>query len=111
MTLKLSHLKTLCEQATSGPWEKLCMNGDGRHYAVGVSGHSLLGWADRSCCESCYRNFDADAAFVVAINPETAKKLIEIATSAKELLDYLDDEIGMDKPQLTWLRGALRGVE
>jgi hypothetical protein len=52
-----------------------------------------------------------DSQFISALNPQTCMKLIEIAASAKELLDYLDDEIGMDKPQLTWLRGALRGVE
>lgn len=49
--------------------------------------------------------------FYDVANPDTILKLIEIAKAAKELLDFLDNDIGMDRPQLTWLRSAMRGVE
>ena len=49
--------------------------------------------------------------FQFTFSPGTVIKLIEIAKASRELLDYLDNEIGMDKPQLTWLRSALKGVE
>jgi hypothetical protein len=99
MTIKLSTLKTLCENASPGPWRHYDIYGDDAEYGE-VFGASIAG-------EKLILDSRDNAAFIAALNPQTALKLIEIAEKAKRVCHHF----GMNEEANTDLIEALRGVE
>lgn len=84
--INIDHLEKLARESTPGPW-----------IVEGVAGSII--------------NRHADAAFIASASPDVILKLCAVVRAARELTTFLDDDLGMDKPQLTWMRQALAELE
>lgn len=81
---KLAELEKLEQVATPGPWEKVVKN-ESQDGAVAIHGHSLLGWANLVCCQSCYANFNNDAQLAVTLRNELPYLISTIRKMKKAL--------------------------
>jgi hypothetical protein len=106
--MNLDELERLAENATPGPWLATCRHADGPKDLQGISK-----WPDDEYL-GCEVNgpsypygrgeyFGRDAAYIAAMSPDTALKLIKVARAAKasyKRIDYIgcvDDEHELTK--------------
>jgi len=59
-------------------------------------------------CADLRQDWNNIGEHIASANPETVLRLCAIAEAAQDLVEFLDNDIGMDKPELTALRHALK---
>jgi len=104
-----SDLEQKAKDATEGPWYD--------------DSYKITCARDPSKPYMTYSNYrddvvDCNLEYIAAANPQVILKLIarlrvleEVASAGEILREFLDEEIGMDKTELTMLRRALTKLE
>jgi len=113
MTIKLSELRRLAEEATPGEWKWAWRKDDeytpGSVFSEVNRGHA---YAVAMCPRYGKSTFAKDAPFIAAANPATLLRLLEIAEHARRTLICFDENRPISGAiSLDDLRKAMEGVE